>query len=152
MEIALDEDGESIPPDRCWSLMDRVRVGRIAALDGDQPLVAVVPFAIEHGDVVVGAKAGRGLPFLFGRQVAFEVDEFDADTEAGWSVVVRGIAYDITDTVDRRSERLRGVDVSCWCMDCIDGRIAIRPRDVRGRWLRSQRPAAGPAAVASAVR
>ena len=152
MEVGLEGHVEIIPPDRCWTLMDRVRVGRIAALDGEQPLVAVVPFAVEHGDIVVGAKAGLGLSGLFGRQVAFEVDELDADTKAGWSVVVREVAYDITDTVDRRSERLQGVDVSCWCMDGIDGRIAIRPRGVNGRWLRPPRPVDGPTTCAHVAR
>jgi hypothetical protein len=152
MKVPGEEQEEGIPSDRCWSLMDRVRVGRIAAYDGDQPLVAVVPFAIEHGDIVVGAKADLGLSGLFGRPVALEVSELDADTEGGWSVVVRGIAYDITDTVDRRSERLQGVDVSCWCMDGIDGRIAIHPRDVQGRWLRPQRGVDRVPPGASAVR
>lgn len=152
MEVASEEQEESIPPDRCWSLIDRVGVGRIAALDGDQPVVAVVPFAIEHGDIVVGAKAGLGLSGLFGREVALEVDELDTGAEAGWSVVVRGVAYDITDTVDRRSERLQEVDVSCWCMNGIDGRIAIRPRDVKGRWLRPPRAVDGLPARVGAVR
>lgn len=152
MKEPSEEHEERIPPDRCWSLMDQVRVGRLAAYDGDQPLVAVVPFAVEHGDIVVGAKASLGLSGLFGRPVALEVSELDDDTEAGWSVVVRGVAYDITNTVDRRSERLQGVDVSCWCMDDIDGRIAIRPRDVQGRWLRPPQGADGLSARSRAVR
>lgn len=152
MEIAHEEQEERISPERCWALMDREGVGRLAALDGDRPLVAVVPFAVEHGDIVIGAKDGFGLSGLFGQQVAFEVDEVDADTKAGWSVVARGIAYDITDTVDRRSERLQGVDVSCWCMDGIDGRIAIRPTDVTGRWLRPQRAVDDRPANVGAVR
>jgi hypothetical protein len=118
--------------------MDGARVGRIATFDGDQPLVAVVPFAVEKEDIVVRAKAGLGLSGLGGREVAFEVDDIDPDTEAGWSVVVRGPAYDITDTIDRRSERWQRVDVFCWCVDGVDGRIVIRPRDVSGLWLRAR--------------
>jgi nitroimidazol reductase NimA-like FMN-containing flavoprotein (pyridoxamine 5'-phosphate oxidase superfamily) len=140
MKSAHEVQGPRIPPERCWSLLDRTRVGRIATLDGDQPLVVVVPFALDQGDIVIGAKAGSGLSGLWGREVAFEVDDIDAGTEAGWSVVVRGPAYDVTDTVDRRSERLQGVDVSCWCMDGVDGRIVIRPREVSGHWLRAPQP------------
>jgi hypothetical protein len=137
MESVQEEQGWAIPPERCWSLLDGARVGRIATLDDDQPSVAVVPFALDQGDIVVGAKAGSGLSGLWGREVAFEVDEIDAGTEAGWSVVVRGPAYDITDTVDQRSERLQGVDVSCWCVDGVHGRIVIRARHVSGHWLRA---------------
>lgn len=47
-------------------------------------------------------------------QVAFEVDHIDETNHEGWSVLMQGIAHDVTDTIDEVSEILRKLSVSPW--------------------------------------
>lgn len=75
--------------------------------------------------------------------VAFEVDDFDPMYHSGWSVVVTGVASEITDP-DELSE-LRRAPIARWAPDG-DGRIvSIATELVSGRRIGA--PVAAPAMV-----
>lgn len=75
----------------CWDLLRTRPVGRVA-WSGDQG-VSVVPvnFMVDDDAVLL-----RTTPYSLmardcaGREVAFEVDDFDDERHVGWSVLVRG--------------------------------------------------------------
>ena len=46
--------------------------------------------------------------------VAFEIDGWDPDGAWGWSVIVQGPAFDISETLDPYSEALRSAPVVPW--------------------------------------
>lgn len=83
--------------DECLWLLRSQSVGRFAvALPGSSPLVVPVNFVLD-GDVVVFRSApGTKLTALAGIPVSFEVDQIDEADHTGWSVLVRGTAYEAT--------------------------------------------------------
>jgi hypothetical protein len=54
---------------------------------------------------------GTKLSYAPASRVAFEIDGFDSSTGVGWSVVVKGVAHDVTDAADDFSWAARGAAV-----------------------------------------
>jgi nitroimidazol reductase NimA-like FMN-containing flavoprotein (pyridoxamine 5'-phosphate oxidase superfamily) len=66
-----------------------------------------------------------------GSLVAFEVDEHDAQSHTGWSVVVSGTARDVTDTEDPDTlERLR---LDPWPPGPKARYVRLEPERIEGR-------------------
>jgi nitroimidazol reductase NimA-like FMN-containing flavoprotein (pyridoxamine 5'-phosphate oxidase superfamily) len=112
--LPLDHSGLAVlPKDECLRRLRRARVGRVAFVERGEPVI----FPVNHGmdgDAVVfltapGSKlsaAEDGVP------VAFEVDGYDPDRRAGWSVLVRGSAITVEEQV--AVKRLNQLGVSPW--------------------------------------
>ncbi len=102
---------ETIAEKECVDLLERHHLGRIVLLAGEQPLIFPVNYA--YGDRVIAFRTGPGIKLATASHahVAFEIDDFDPHTGAGWSVVVQGVAYEITDAVDRQSQLARRLHV-----------------------------------------
>lgn len=68
-------------------------VGRIIFDDDRGPTALPVNYVVVGEDVLIAISPyGSIAHWTPGRQVAFEIDDFDAANETGWSVVVRGEA------------------------------------------------------------
>jgi len=66
-------------------------VGRVALIDQGEPVILPVNHAMDGEAVVFRTARGSKLMAADNEMpVAFEVDGFDEDRRAGWSVVVRG--------------------------------------------------------------
>ena len=87
------------------------------------------------GDVVV-FRTGEGLKLdtVPLANVAFEVDQVDAGTQSGWSIVVQGVAEEITDD-GWLAESLRHAVLHTWLPKRADHYVRIRPRLISGRRL-----------------
>jgi nitroimidazol reductase NimA-like FMN-containing flavoprotein (pyridoxamine 5'-phosphate oxidase superfamily) len=98
----------------CLRLLAKVPVGRVVYTRQALPAVLPVNFSLEaDGSVVLRTAAGSDLVrAVDGVVVAFEVDEFHAETESGWSVVVTGRASVVTDPVEH--ERLSRTGPRSW--------------------------------------
>lgn len=108
-------------------------VGRIVYTAAALPVVHPVNFIVEDHSIVICTNSESKLAAA-GREeiVAFEVDEIDAKSKAGWSVVVTGRAHEITDGVDvARFGKL----LQSWIPDVCDRFVAIRTEIVTGRVL-----------------
>lgn len=70
------------------------------AVEDGQPSVVPVNYAFSEEGIVVRTDEGAKLEAGRQRRVAFQVDEIDAETHLGWSVLVRGHAF-------RRDEHAR---------------------------------------------
>jgi nitroimidazol reductase NimA-like FMN-containing flavoprotein (pyridoxamine 5'-phosphate oxidase superfamily) len=83
-------------------------------------------------------RAAIGIPNAEFR-VAFEVDDFDAQTKEGWSVLLQGPAHH----VDSDSERAEAesVGLRSWAGGDRDHFIRITPVRVTGRRIRRSHPA-----------
>lgn len=96
----VDERWVEIGSDECRSLLRQAHLGRVALVDGDQPLILPVNFVVDDGDIVFRTSPGSKLDAAVrGARVAFEIDGIDERTETGWSVLVRGRAHVVTDPV-----------------------------------------------------
>ena len=70
---------------------------------------------------------------LDGRKVAVEIDGHDPGLRAGWSVLVLGVARDVTDAADPDAVRLRSVPVDCWAPGERDRCFVVVPLSISGR-------------------
>lgn len=130
-ELSLEE----IPRDECLELLARTRVGRLGVVDGRQPIVVPVNYAYTPDGIVVRTDAGTKLEVGRQRLAALEIDEIDMATQAGWSVLVKGHAFDVTDTLGERSERLRDAAVDSWAPGPRARRLLVEIGEVTGRRL-----------------
>lgn len=117
----------------CLRLLGTQRVGRLGFLLGDQPVVLPVNYGVENGVVVFRTGEGAKLEGARKGRVAFEVDDLDRDGCGGWSVVVQGVADDITGTEDWFAERLRAIAGPACLPGAADHYVRITPSQISGR-------------------
>jgi nitroimidazol reductase NimA-like FMN-containing flavoprotein (pyridoxamine 5'-phosphate oxidase superfamily) len=68
-------------------------IGRLVFDDDRGPMALPVNYVVDGEDVLIATRPyGAIAHWTPGRPVAFEIDDFDAANETGWSVVVRGQA------------------------------------------------------------
>jgi len=83
-----------LTPDECWSLAVTQPVGRLVWTGSAGPTVVPVNFEVTGRRVHVRTTAYSVLAReCDDSPVAFEVDDYDAETRKGWSVVMRGHAH-----------------------------------------------------------
>jgi uncharacterized protein len=104
---------------------------------GGRPLIFPVNYAL--GDRVIAIRTVEGTKLAAARNshVAFEVDSYDPDAGSGWSVLVQGVAYEITDAVDRQSRLARRLPVRPLPSGQRDHWLGIHPVAVTGRRFRT---------------
>jgi nitroimidazol reductase NimA-like FMN-containing flavoprotein (pyridoxamine 5'-phosphate oxidase superfamily) len=81
----------------CRRLLSTHGVGRIAVSTDAAPVVVPVNYSVVDDTIVFRTQPGTVSLQGLGREVAFEVDRVDDALSQGWSVVVRGIAEEVTD-------------------------------------------------------
>ena len=69
-------------------------------------------------------------------QVAFEVDEIDESARTGWSVLVTGVGYEVTDALDATSVATRRFPVDTWAPGQKSHWIRIQTERLSGRRVR----------------
>lgn len=120
--------------DECLHLLEQVNVGRVAVTIGALPVILPVNFRLIGERVVFRTSPGTKLDAATaGAVVAFEVDQFDAVAHAGWSVLVTGIAAEVTDPDDRA--RLEEVGIPRWVHGEGDRLVQVPVAMVSGRVL-----------------
>ena len=89
--------------DECLARLVEVPVGRLAFhLDGELTILPVV-HTVDGVDVCFRTTGDSKIQAAVDHDpVAFEVDQFDASTRTGWSVVVQGTATVVDDESDVR--------------------------------------------------
>lgn len=84
--------------EECLLRLGRGGVGRVAVSVGALPAILPVNYAMVDGDVVFCTGAGTKLEAaLKSAVVAFEIDDAEAMSHSGWSVLVVGVARVVED-------------------------------------------------------
>jgi nitroimidazol reductase NimA-like FMN-containing flavoprotein (pyridoxamine 5'-phosphate oxidase superfamily) len=130
---APDQSLEAVSPDECLVLLRSRDLGRIAFSVGGQPEVFPVNYAMEGRVVVFRTGAGTKLDFVPNTRLAFEVDEWDAKLGIGWSVVVKGLAEEVTRNLGRTAEHIRKAPVHPVAPGERWHWLAIQPSEISGR-------------------
>jgi nitroimidazol reductase NimA-like FMN-containing flavoprotein (pyridoxamine 5'-phosphate oxidase superfamily) len=135
---------EELSEARCHELLAGQTTGRVAWNAPDGPQVLPVSYAMDVGDIVFRTSPYGALSQLRVRtNVAFEIDDIDAEHGTGWSVLVRGSAQAVLQP--RQLERLWSDEATVpWAAGTRNLFIAITPRAVTGRIVR--RPWSSPGA------
>jgi hypothetical protein len=72
-----------------------------------RPLIFPINYFFDEGVVVFRTALGTKLDLAPGAYVGFEIDGWDPDQGVGWSVLVKGIAHDITQPRGAPTGRMR---------------------------------------------
>jgi uncharacterized protein len=116
----------------CFELLAGQRLGRVAVVDDQGPVIFPVNFVLDRHMVVFRTDQGTKLDAAAsGGRVAFEVDGADEAAHAGWSVVVRGEATEVTDPAELA--RLRKLRLSPWAPGAKTRYVRILPAKLTGR-------------------
>lgn len=115
----------------CLSLLASEQLGRLAILDGGDPLILPVNYAFIEESVVFRTGDGSKLDASRGGSACFEIDGVDADTRSGWSVVVRGHLHEIDAHDQPHLDRYSG-QVDPWISE--PGHLVeLQPWSITGR-------------------
>lgn len=125
--------------EECWRLLERHRLGRVAIVSMNEPLIFPVNYALDGRSVVFRTAPGTKLARAAMRaRAVFEVDEASQLFDSGASVMVHGTLRRVTD--NQEIERLRSLPLRRWAPVGRDELIRLEAERVSGREIRP-RPA-----------
>lgn len=125
---------ERLSREECVALLASQEVGRLVVVEDGRPLVFPVNYAMDDDAPVFRTASGAKLWASSRSPVAFEVDDIDRESQTGWSVIVHGVAQEITafDRSDVRS-RVYGLPVHPWAKGDKPSFVRVAPRLITGR-------------------
>jgi uncharacterized protein len=110
------------------------RVGRLAVMVDHYPQVFCVNYVLDDFVVVFRTHLGSTLLGAHHANIGFEVDHLDHDARSGWSVLIQGMAEDVTDrTKDATTDRSSRLDVAPWAPGDKPRILRVIPARVTGR-------------------
>lgn len=128
---------EELTDAECLVLLRTVPVGRVGISVDALPVILPVNFVLDGWDILFRTVPGTKLDAAFVRVVvAFEADEYVASSGEAWSVLVRGVAEEITDA-ERKAEANGRVPPSWAFAEGADHLVRIPVTVISGRRLRS---------------
>jgi hypothetical protein len=133
--MEVDRNGlEVLSESECLTRLESGTVGRVAVTVGALPAIFPINYLLVDRTVLFRTGSGTKLTAATKNAVvAFEVDDFDPVDHTGWSVMIVGIARDVTDVVHETS--IDETLIARWAHGP-DGRIvAIVPEQITGRQL-----------------
>lgn len=113
--MGVDRNGlEILERPECLALLESGAVARVAVTADALPAILPVNYRMVGEDVVFASPVGsKFLAMMQGQVVAFEIDEVDPATRSGWSVLVVGVAEELSPW-HPYWERLGRVDTGSW--------------------------------------
>jgi nitroimidazol reductase NimA-like FMN-containing flavoprotein (pyridoxamine 5'-phosphate oxidase superfamily) len=125
---------EVIAREECLTLLAREVVGRIGFVAAGRAEVLPVNYVLDGEAIVFRTAAGSKLDGASRAPVVFEVDSIDRATRSGWSVIVHGLAQEVTsfDGVELR-ERVAALPVDPWAPAEKPHLVRVAPRFITGR-------------------
>ena len=123
---------EQLDRGEAFRLLATTPIGRVAIGTGGAPIVLPVNFVVAGDAVVLRTGAGEILAAAVHHQmVAFEADGWDVLSRTGWSVLLTGVAKEVT----RPSElaEVERLPLQPWAPGLKGHVVRIRPDAVTGR-------------------
>jgi nitroimidazol reductase NimA-like FMN-containing flavoprotein (pyridoxamine 5'-phosphate oxidase superfamily) len=125
--------------EECVRLLASTEVGRVAVNlpGGHAPLIRPVNYVFHERAVVFRSARGSKFTFLtLTNRASFEIDGIDSSDQTGWSVIVVGLAEEVTNAAEVANlERSR---LQPWAPGDKPHWIRIRPEVVSGRRIGRQ--------------
>jgi nitroimidazol reductase NimA-like FMN-containing flavoprotein (pyridoxamine 5'-phosphate oxidase superfamily) len=99
---------ETLTREECLELLQRAVVGRVGYVADGLAIILPVNFTVVDGDIVFCTAKGRKLSWLSLRgRLSFQADESRPADHEGWSVLVHGVAREVTDPDELAALRRR---------------------------------------------
>lgn len=135
---------EVMPDDECIRRLQSNDIGRVGLVGRDaSPLIFPVNYFFDADVVAFRTGPGTKLDMAPGSPVCFEIDGWDPLTEIGWSVLVKGIARDLTNPRGAVTGSVRFWPVRPLAPGSRQHWIAIKAEEITGRWFRKALKADG---------
>lgn len=119
--------------EECLERLRTTPMGRLALVHTGEPVVFPINHALDGVDVIFRTSWGSKLQVAENSGVvAYEVDGYDAQSEIGWSVVVKGTVQLVYDSAD--TDRYDQFGLRSWADR--EGRgfwVRIHPVEITGR-------------------
>jgi nitroimidazol reductase NimA-like FMN-containing flavoprotein (pyridoxamine 5'-phosphate oxidase superfamily) len=113
-------------------LQGHAYVGRIGFVADGQPLILPVNYLADDDSIVFCTGPGTKLSAIgSGAPVVFEVDDSRPLYHAGWSVVVKGTAHEITD--EGQLDALRRGPLHSWATRSSEHWVRVSIEEITGR-------------------
>jgi uncharacterized protein len=127
---------EQLSEAECTELLAGHHFGRLGVMADGAVSIFPVNYVFSDGRVAIRTDPGTKLSAAALGRVAFEIDEVDEPTRSGWSVLLRGTGYDVTDSIDTASEEVRLFPVDPWVPGERANWLRIEPTSITGRRIR----------------
>lgn len=138
-ERSHDAEMLELSRDECLDLLAGHHFGRLAVIGaGETPVIRPVNYVFDASSQAVVFRTARGSKLhalLQAATAAFEIDEIDEQTRTGWSVIITGVAEEVTRSVD--VERLARLGLEPWVPGPKPHWMQVRAWAVTGRRLTS---------------
>jgi len=117
----------------CIELISATPIGRIAFVAAGSPVILPVNFRWVGDSIVFRTLEGDKLhAAAMNQAVAFEIDDWDATTNLGWSVVLKGVAHEVTNWAE--AEELEQLGLVPWSSDIWRQKwVRVVPDEISGR-------------------
>jgi nitroimidazol reductase NimA-like FMN-containing flavoprotein (pyridoxamine 5'-phosphate oxidase superfamily) len=126
--VEIDRNGfEVLDRQECLRLVGTTTLGRVGVSRGALPTVIPVDFRLDGERILIRPRTGSKLEVaLRDTVVAFEADEVDTQTGAGWSVIVTGVSSVLSGDDHQRAE-------AHWATSTGERVVAISTQKITGR-------------------
>jgi nitroimidazol reductase NimA-like FMN-containing flavoprotein (pyridoxamine 5'-phosphate oxidase superfamily) len=125
---------EVLSGDECRQLLDTHEVGRLAVVIGGYPEVFPVNYTVVRDRVVMRTHPGAKIARTGFERVCFQVDELDASTRTGWSVLVKGVVHELDESLHLDQELgMSARRIESWAGPDKTHVLVITPVSVTGR-------------------
>jgi uncharacterized protein len=122
--------------DECLRRLATRNVGRLSVMVDHYPQVFVVNYRLDDFIVVFRTNVGTKLDAANHANISFQVDQINEIARTGWSVLIEGMAEDVTDRVaDPITERARDLGVEPWVPGDKPRIVRVVPAHITGREL-----------------
>jgi uncharacterized protein len=110
-DTVMELDGLEVLSERqCRWLLGQERVGRVAVSDGALATVFPVNYSVVSDEILFFTGEGTKLrAATLNARITFQVDHIDPFAQAGWSVLVVGLAREVTEPVVVAGARASGL-------------------------------------------
>lgn len=122
--------------EECYRLLSTQRIGRLGVNAEHYPLIFPVNYGLDRGVIVLRMNLGTKLTAADHANVTFEVDGIDERTRSGWSVLIRGLAEEVTEAhgIDL-VEHTTATGVVPWAPDGHGHWLRLIPHAITGRQI-----------------
>ncbi len=138
--VEVDRNGlEVLERVECLRLLGGATLGRVGVTSGALPAVLPVNFWLDCDRILIRTGEGSKLDAATRNAVvAFEVDDFDRWYHSGWSVVVTGVAREVTDPDELAA--LGNAPLARWAPRGNGRLVAIATDRISGRRIVASQP------------
>ena len=117
----------------CLQLLGEHDLGRVAIVVDGQPEIFPVNYAVGVDVIAFRTAPGTKLEHAPMSRVAFEVDGIDSVHHVAWSVVVKGVANEVTNALGRVPEAVRRLAVEPMAPGQRTHWLTVQRREMTGR-------------------